>query len=197
MKGRSKKETFSYLHDIAWKKLNSWKEKTLSQVAKELLTKSVVQAIPTYAMSAFLLLSSITRSITERICNFWWKKMISTRRSAVKHRGIFASQRARGIGFKDLKFFNLALLCKQEQRIMKNPYSLLSRVIQQKYYLVGDFSSTPLGCRPSYAREVFLLLVHTFCKACDGGLEMDVQLESGRINDSLFPTVLSSHLRLT
>lgn len=59
MTGRSKKEIFSYLHNRVWKKLNSWKETTLSQAAKEVLIVSVVQTIPTYSMYVFLLLSSI------------------------------------------------------------------------------------------------------------------------------------------
>lgn len=42
MTGRSKKYIFSYLHDWVWKKLNSWKEKTLPQTVKEVLIKLVV-----------------------------------------------------------------------------------------------------------------------------------------------------------
>lgn len=68
MIGRSKKEIFSYKHDRVWKKLNGWKEKTLSQAKNEDLIKLVVQAIPTYAMSVFLLPSSII-SITRRVRN--------------------------------------------------------------------------------------------------------------------------------
>lgn len=44
--------------------LKSWKDKTLSQATKEILITSVVRVIPTYAMSVFLLPSSITGSIT-------------------------------------------------------------------------------------------------------------------------------------
>lgn len=70
--GRSKKEIFNYLHDQVEKKLNSWKEKTSSLAAKEVLIKSVIQTIPTYAMSVFLLPLSITKSITGLSHNFLW-----------------------------------------------------------------------------------------------------------------------------
>ncbi|KAI5672019.1 hypothetical protein M9H77_12383 [Catharanthus roseus] len=40
---------------------------------------------------------------------------------------------------------------------MKNPYSLLSRVMQSKYYPCGDFSSVPLGRRRSYVWKSILV----------------------------------------
>lgn len=53
--GRSKKEIFSYLKDKAGKKTSGWKEKLLLVAGKENLVKSVLQAIPTYAISLLLL----------------------------------------------------------------------------------------------------------------------------------------------
>lgn len=55
-----------------------------------------------------------------------------------------------GLSFLDLESFNLALLCKQGWRIIKNPISLLSRVMQAKYFPLVEFSSATLGYRPSY-----------------------------------------------
>lgn len=72
MTGQFKKEIFNYLHDWVWKKLNSWKKKTLSQAAEEVLVKYVIQVIPTYAMYVFLLPPSITNFVTRLIRNFWW-----------------------------------------------------------------------------------------------------------------------------
>ena len=53
--GRSKKQVFNFVQDRVWKKLKGWKEKFLSTVGREVLIKSVVQAVPTYVMSCFLL----------------------------------------------------------------------------------------------------------------------------------------------
>ncbi|GAU38568.1 hypothetical protein TSUD_322450 [Trifolium subterraneum] len=55
MIGRSKKAIFSYIKDRIWKKMNSWRGKTMLKAGKEVMIKSVHQAIPSYVMSIFIL----------------------------------------------------------------------------------------------------------------------------------------------
>jgi hypothetical protein len=57
--GRSKKEVFSFVKDRVWKKINSWSGRALSGAGREVLIKSVLQSIPTYMMSIFLIPSSL------------------------------------------------------------------------------------------------------------------------------------------
>ena len=59
--------------------------------------------------------------------------------------------RGGGMGFRDLKAFNLALLAKQGWRILKNPSSLVHRVYKAKYFAKDSFLHAQLGRRPSYA----------------------------------------------
>ena len=61
-----------------------------------------------------------------------------------------------GLGFRDLKAFNLALLAKQGQRLQMNPNSLVHRVLKARYFPQTDFLHAKLGLRPSYAQRSIL-----------------------------------------
>ena len=70
--GKAKKQSFIYIKERVWKKLQGWKEKLLSQASREVLIKSVIQAIPTYSMSCFKLPKGLIKDIEAMIRNFWW-----------------------------------------------------------------------------------------------------------------------------
>ncbi|KAJ8768947.1 hypothetical protein K2173_023942 [Erythroxylum novogranatense] len=53
--GKSKKAIFHYLKDRLWRRVNGWNNCLLSRAGKEVMLKSVAQAIPSYCMSVFLL----------------------------------------------------------------------------------------------------------------------------------------------
>ena len=63
---------FTFIRERVWKKTHGWKEKLLSRVGKEVLIKSVLQAIPTYVMSVFSLLSTLCAKIKSIMRRFWW-----------------------------------------------------------------------------------------------------------------------------
>jgi hypothetical protein len=56
-----------------------------------------------------------------------------------------------GLGFRDLTFFNKALLTKQGWRLVQNPKSLTARILKAKYYPNSSFIDASLGTRPSFA----------------------------------------------
>lgn len=72
MIGRSKKSIFNYIKERIWRKISSWSSKMLSQAGREILIKSVAQAIPAYCMSVFLLPASIEEEIQRMLNFFWW-----------------------------------------------------------------------------------------------------------------------------
>ncbi|KAK9665401.1 hypothetical protein RND81_14G109800 [Saponaria officinalis] len=70
--GRSKKIIFDSIKERMWKKVQGWKEKTLSKSGIEVLIKSVVQALPTYMMSLFLFPEETINDLHSLLARFWW-----------------------------------------------------------------------------------------------------------------------------
>lgn len=56
-----------------------------------------------------------------------------------------------GLGFKNLRFFNMALLAKQEWRILQEEGTMLHKVYRAKYFPKVSFFNYTLGHYPSYA----------------------------------------------
>jgi hypothetical protein len=70
--GISVNGAFNYLKDRVWRKVQGWLEMLLSFGGKEVLIKSVAQAIPTYSMSCFKLPRGLCQHINGLLRNFWW-----------------------------------------------------------------------------------------------------------------------------
>lgn len=81
--GRSKKVVFQNIVDRVWKKLKGWKERYLSRAGREILLKSISQAIPTYAMQCFKLPVSILNQLNAMCRNFWWGQKGEERKMAL------------------------------------------------------------------------------------------------------------------
>jgi len=61
--GQTKKDMFAWVLARVEKKLEGWKEKLISKAGKAILIKTVVQALPQYAMSLFKIPISICWAI--------------------------------------------------------------------------------------------------------------------------------------
>ena len=129
-----------------------WKEKLLSNIGKEVLIKAVAQAVPSYMMSCFKLPNALCDGMTRMVRQFWWGQVKNEKKVAwmswdkmclLKDKG--------GMGFRDLKSFNLALLAKQGWRLQTNSSSLCSQVCKAKYFLNGDFVDVEVGKKVSFA----------------------------------------------
>ena len=53
--GGEKKKSFNFIKEKIWMKLQGWEGKLLSQASREVLLKSIIQAIPTFTMGFFKL----------------------------------------------------------------------------------------------------------------------------------------------
>jgi len=83
-------------------------------LVEEILLKSVVHAIPTYSVSCFLLPIDTCKKMRQAIANYWWGSSADNRHIHwMRWDGLVRPKCQGGMGFRDLKLFNLAMLGKQ------------------------------------------------------------------------------------
>jgi hypothetical protein len=102
--GRSRVAAFRSIKERIWKKLQDWKVKFLSQAGKEVLLKAVIQAIPTYSMSVFMLPRSLCLEINSLMSKFWWGHQDKTRVHWMSWKRLGESKANGGLGFRDWRF---------------------------------------------------------------------------------------------
>lgn len=119
---------------------------------KEVLVKSVAQCFPNYAMSCFLISAGIINDIERSIARFWWGSCTCDKRKIhwMNWSRLSKHKSTGGIGFRDFKDFNLALLRKQGWRFLTRPHSLVSRVYKGRYFSNSNFLEANVGHNPSF-----------------------------------------------
>lgn len=134
--GRSKKHVFNFLKERMWNKVKGWNEKCFSKAGKVVLIRNVAQAVPTYAMSCFMLPKSLCKEL-ERIMNsFWWGSSGGGDKGIkwLSWSNMCMSKGSGGLGLRDMFGFNLTLLGKHCWNFLSNLNSLVSRVFKARYF---------------------------------------------------------------
>ena len=133
--GKSRVNTFKELEEKILKRVLGWKEKFISKAGREVLIKTVAQAIPTYAMSLFKLPKSMCDSINSLLAKYWWGQNKEERKiHSVNWKKLCKSKQEGGMGFRDLHTFNLAMLSKQAWRLTQDTNSLFYKVNKARYF---------------------------------------------------------------
>jgi hypothetical protein len=119
--------------------------------AKEVLIKSVAQAIPTYVMGVFKLSTSLCEEMTKLIRCFWWGDEDGHRKVHwIAWEKLLLPKSHGGMGFRDMRHFNQkALLARQTWRLIQYPDSLCARLLKAKYYPRGKLVDLVFPCDAS------------------------------------------------
>ncbi|KAL5573133.1 hypothetical protein UlMin_022730 [Ulmus minor] len=134
-----------------WDKLKGWSMSVFSAAEKEVLLKAVVQTIPTYAMSCFKLPKTLIKDLHRLIDDFWWgSKAGKSKMHLGKWNEMCNNKEKGGLGFQDLRCFNQALIAKQGWRLLREPNSLVAKVLKACYYPSGDFLTARKAFKASF-----------------------------------------------
>ncbi|KAA3481359.1 reverse transcriptase [Gossypium australe] len=174
MVGRKKRESFQNLLDRISMRIEGWSNKMLSQGGKEVFIKSVLQAIPIFAMSCFLLPNSLCKKMESIFAKFWWQKGKGRKGIHWCQWGHLCRPKSEGgLGFRNMAQFNIALLAKcSRQNIFQKAIFLirnwvieihmfsevyrLQRVIWKKRLIwkVGTGTSISIGSNDNKVAEL-------------------------------------------
>ena len=123
----------------------------LSQAGREVLIKSIIQAIPTYAMSCFKFPLGLCAEISSMATNFWWgQRGVERKVHWLSKCHLSRGENFGGVGFRDLHLFNKSLLARQGWRLVWYPNSLVSRVLKAKYYPHHSFLDSTIKNNDSF-----------------------------------------------
>ena len=148
---KSKVNTFIELYEQITKRVIGWKEKFISKVRREILIKTIAQAIPTYTMSLFKLPKALCDSINSAIARYWWVQTKDERKIHwINWRKLCTTKKNGGMGFRDIQAFNLAMLAKQAWRLIHHTHSLFYRVYKVRYFPNCSFMEAEIKHSPSF-----------------------------------------------
>lgn len=133
--GRSTDEQFEGIVSSLKKLCKGWTPQLLNSAGREVLVKSVGQAITTFSMSCFRLSKDVCKKITSVLARYWWGGDEKKRKMHWKKWIDIAIPKSEGgMGFRDIQIFNQAMLAKQGWRLVTNPDSLCARLLKGKYF---------------------------------------------------------------
>ncbi|XP_019178894.1 PREDICTED: uncharacterized protein LOC109174056 [Ipomoea nil] len=96
-------------------------------------------------------------AIQRAMNKYWWGSGVDCRIHWKAWDKLCVPKKYGGLGFKDLRAFNLAMLGKQGWRFLVKPESLVARVYKARYYPGTSFEEAALGNNPSFCwRSIFV-----------------------------------------
>ena len=156
--GKSKEGTFRYVKECARGKVSGWKGQGLSKKAREVLVKSGLQSTPTFTMSCFQLSKKMCGNLSTISSNFWWGEANGKKKVHwIAWDKMCTRKQEGGLGFRDPKAFNQAMLARQAWRMLQQPETLCARVLKARYFVDGSILNATC---PSGGSFTFRSILH-------------------------------------
>nr|KYP32205.1 Putative ribonuclease H protein At1g65750 family [Cajanus cajan] len=134
--------TWKPMLDSFRKRLSSWKYKHLSIGGRVTLINSVLNAIPIHFLSFFKAPNLVIKEIVAIQRDFLWRGVKDDSKIPwVKWETVCKSKVEGGLGIKDVRLFNWALLGKWVWRCMQSPGMLWAKVLHHRYGRIESFSN--------------------------------------------------------
>ncbi|CAN1191878.1 Putative ribonuclease H protein At1g65750 [Linum perenne] len=132
---RTTTETYQGILNKIDKKLAGWKIKTLSLAGHVTLAKSVLGALPAYAMQTSVIPATTCEAIDKKIRDFVWGSSDESRKiHLVNWNQICAPKSQGGLGLRLAAQLNRAYMTKLAFLFFSQPEALWVRVLQSKYF---------------------------------------------------------------
>lgn len=111
--GRVTRASVSNVVDVINRKLNNYKGKMMSFIARAELIKSVLEGIAIHSMAIYKWLAAIVNECSAKIWNFLWSGNCEKRKLiTIQWRKVSRPRREGGLGLRQLKDINRAILLK-------------------------------------------------------------------------------------
>lgn len=177
--GRSKSDALNFVKEKMLRKIQGWKQSVLSQAGREILIKSVANAVPMYPMCCFNFPKKVCNSFNNALANFWWGQQKNEGKIHWKSwEKLAEAKKDGGMGFRDFESFNIALLAKQCWRIVTCPNEFWVQILKGIYFPNDDFLCARKGGRASWAWSSLLegrnLLLKGLCWQVGDGASIDI-----------------------
>uniref|UniRef100_A0A803NKG4 Reverse transcriptase domain-containing protein n=1 Tax=Cannabis sativa TaxID=3483 RepID=A0A803NKG4_CANSA len=140
----------------------------------------------------------ISKDIERMMSKFWWRPKVNQDKGIhwMSWKRLGRGKDEGGMGFRNIRDFNLALLAKQGWRLLVNNQSLVGRIFQARYFPSGTYLTAVIGNNPSYIWRSILeaqFVVKMGVRKCIASGSTTSILRDPWLNDEQQPFIMSSN----